>query len=533
MKHTFSSLAFAPALVLVACGAPNDDAESASEVGGATSADITRAADASPEVSDAKSNEQLRAATADTDVAAQRELLKGNTLVENEDADVRGEDDVDPYAETQRHPKLVPQGAGDTDEQAPDEAVEVNDAQREEDTVGDEVGDGPAEAQTDLGEAADKVAAAERANADLNDTEADPAADAAADAEGLVPGASLATPLASDAADNPYACIKEQVVDAALCGTETVRDGTLCGTETVRDATLCGTMIVTDAALCGTTIVTDAALCGVQTVTSGALCGTRTVTDGVLCGWDFLGSIFSGKSPSTCQVDASCDVPASCEIAATCEVAAECTIDSSCELPKSCELQRCSQTFPGGACLPGLAECDVEGFACQVSVDSDVFRCLPSYSSDLDVQDRALCDSFFDANVSALAAEGRSALSFSTGTAGTAVASGSYEVGTVYGAEGEFGCFVSSCVGVQSDLSVAQFANFGAYTAWDVFAGNAKTFSVGGSLPVIELGISSASVVSSDYESYLGQVDSVSIGVGVLPVNAAHMSCNTTVYQTR
>jgi hypothetical protein len=291
--------------------------------------------------------------------------------------------------------------------------------------------------------------------------------------------------------------------------------------------------VVTDAAVCGTTVVSDAVMCGVTPVTSAALCGTKTITDGVTCGWDWLGSIFGGSSPKSCQVDATCDIPATCEIAASCEIANECEVDLSCEIPKSCAIERCSQATPGGACLPGLAECDSEGFSCQLSADQDVFRCLPNYASDMNVAEEAVCAPLFDANLSAFARSTNKAHSYSAGVAGSVVAASSTEVGTVYGENGEFGCFVSTCVGAQTDVSIAQFTTFGVFTGWSDFAGNAKVIGAGGSLPIIELGVSSMSVVSSDYSKYLGQLDSLSLGVGVVPVALGYLSCNTTVYQVR
>src|SRR5690606_33011952 len=112
---------------------------------------------------------------------------------------------------------------------------------------------------------------------------------------------------------------------------------------------------------------------------------------------------------------------------------------------------------------------------------------------------RAVCEAQYDARLAALAKSGETTFAYSYGSAGAVVASTSYETGTVYGAGGEYGCFVSTCVGAQTDINISAFANLGAYRSWEDFAGNAKTFFIGASIPVIELGVSTASVTSSEF----------------------------------
>ncbi len=340
---------------------------------------------------------------------------------------------------------------------------------------------------------------------------------------------------------NPYQCIWTEVQDAVECGVATVADAAVCGYTLTRDATRCGTEIVRDAAACGTTVVSDATRCGTKTVTDVARCGTRTVTSAATCGVDVIASglecvarLAQGKScesPKTCQVAATCEVAKQCEVAAECSVPSECNIAATCEIAKTCDVQICKQTAPGGQCTPILAECDLEGFSCQVSADAEVFRCLPNYEKDLSVEDEAVCRALYVEAMSDMAREAGNTLAFSAGSSASIGARGSIEVGTVYGEGGQYGCFVATCEGFESDIQISDFANLGAYVNWDAFAGESQTFSFGASIPEIEIGVSTTSVLDAKFETYIGQVDSVSLGLGLAPAQASYAACTTTVFQ--
>ncbi len=340
---------------------------------------------------------------------------------------------------------------------------------------------------------------------------------------------------------SPYECIWTEVQDAVECGVRTVSDAAICGYTLTRDATLCGTEIVRDAAICGTQVVADATQCGTTTVTSVAQCGTRTVTSAAQCGVDVIASgldcvarLAQGKScesPKTCKVAATCNVANRCEVAAECSIAKECNIAASCEIANTCDVQICKQTAPGGQCTPLLAECDIEGFSCQVSADAEVFRCLPNYDKDLAVQDEAVCRALFVDGMSDMAREAGNTLAFSAGSSASVGVRGSIEVGTVYGEDGEYGCFVATCEGFETDIQISDFANLGAYVNWEAFAGESQTFTFGASIPEIEIGVSTTSVLDAQFETYIGQVDSVSLGLGVAPAQASYAACTTTVFQ--
>lgn len=525
MKYVPAAFAFAPAAFAFACGAPLDDEGTASAQSNDTNQVVKGNANA------AQDDDPV-----DVEAPTQRQPMPMDTSDDLKPVSASGSKQTEPEPDAEQ-PDEVNQPEPEPDApQTHEPAALQNEPYDASKATLDDGANEVAEPSADEDDAPEQSGATNTEGTDAIETEDTGETDdpVSKETDDEIPDLStLHTALSSEHANDPYSCIQEQIVSAALCGTDTVRDGTLCGKAIVEDAALCGTHAVTDGTLCGTSIVEDATLCGVQHVTSGALCGTSIVTDGLTCGWDAITSLFGGSSPKSSEVELSCDVPASCEVAATCEIASQCEVATECEIPRSCEFESCSQSNPGGACLPGIAECDTHGFSCQFSADQDVFRCLPDFNTDLDMADKAVCEPFYDRGLSAMAQSAGITMSYSTGTAAGAGAAGSYEVGTVYGANGEFGCFISTCVGAQLDLSIAQFASFGAFLQWDSFAGNGKSVSVGGSLPVLELGVSSASVVSSDFGDYLGQVDSISLGVGVLPVTLAYLSCNTTVYQVQ
>ena len=367
--------------------------------------------------------------------------------------------------------------------------------------------------------------------------------EARADSDGRVSG-----PISGGQAEDPYACIASEAERDAKCGYEWLRDATLCGVEVVQDAALCGAEVVTSAALCGASYVEDGAFCGYSYVKDGAKCGSETVTDAAICGyttvtsatqcgWNFLKGLFGGKKPKRCKVAGTCRAPKRCRIAnkcekpRTCPVAKRCRQDRECQVPKRCKIEVCTQSTPGGQCVPGLAECSIEGFACQPSFDSGVFRCLPAY--DFDPADHAACEAMYDPNLAALARAGGLPQAYSAGGGAAAVLSRSLEIGTAYGAAGEYGCFSTRCEGEQTDVNIAAFANLTTYVAWDKLSGGSRAFSLGVSTPVAEFGVTTAPVLSSDYAEYYGQADMVSYGVGVLPVQLGHAACTTTLYQTR
>ncbi|CAN0573181.1 unnamed protein product, partial [Laminaria digitata] len=128
------------------------------------------------------------------------------------------------------------------------------------------------------------------------------------------------------------------------------------------------------------------------------------------------------------------------------------------------------------------------------------------------------------------AREARTTMAYSGGgNAGVGIAE-SIESGTVYGEGGQFGCFVTVCGGVQTDVSVAGYGAFGMYTRWKEFAGASFLTSQSASVPLVEAGFTTGPVMSTQGK-LIGSVNAVSIGAGLLPVQAGGMACCTAVLQ--
>jgi|GEM_PF-4692683 len=361
-----------------------------------------------------------------------------------------------------------------------------------------------------------------------------------------VAGALAPTTAAADTFSKPLSCIAEETTDAILCGTEIVADVALCGTEYVVDGSKCGFRYVTSAAECGTKHVVSASQCGVDYVTSGAQCGWQHVTDGAQCGWNYvrsgaqcgwnhLSSLFGLiRKPKSCNVPKSCDVAKSCNVPRGCDVARSCNVPNGCEIAKSCEVAAtcdvdiCRQTSPGAACLPGVADCDIKGFSCQPSFDSGVFRCMPDYFEASEI-DRDFCEALYVPALADLANEAGTAMSYGAGASGSLGVTTSVETGTVYGPDGEYGCYVSTCAGAHTDIAIASYGVFGLFTDWSSFAGTSRVVSENVSTPVAELGFTTAQVFDAEFNDLIGTTNSLAIGFGILPAGVSVLSCSTSV----
>lgn len=174
---------------------------------------------------------------------------------------------------------------------------------------------------------------------------------------------------------------------------------------------------------------------------------------------------------------------------------------------------------PGDSCWAD-APCG-NGFKCQPVAQ----RCVPD---DLPLTSNQMCSAFKVDDLVTAAKNANATMSYGGGTASSAGGAYSQEVGTVYGQGGEFGCFVAVCTGGVSDLSIANFANFGVFDKFSNVSGLAIVSSQGASVPIIEAGFTTAQVLSTQGE-FIGSVNSLSFGVGVSPIQIGVMSCYTEV----
>ena len=108
---------------------------------------------------------------------------------------------------------------------------------------------------------------------------------------------------------------------------------------------------------------------------------------------------------------------------------------------------------------------------------------------------------------------------------GAGVGVSAVESGTVYGPDGKFGCYLTECIGVETNAGISAYATVGLTLSYDDFKGEAlvSVQTVGG-----VVSFSTAQVFSLD-GNLVGTSDSVSLGVSVFPITAGFYNCNTIV----
>lgn len=184
---------------------------------------------------------------------------------------------------------------------------------------------------------------------------------------------------------------------------------------------------------------------------------------------------------------------------------------------------------PGEPCSAGYG-CQ-KGFYCQPFVHKCVPRTV-NYNSN------SPCGSLRLQSAAEDAKRANITMSFSAGSTAGAGPYFSYETGLVYGNKGQFGCFVTACIGSQADASIANFAAFGLYRSFKDFEGFSMVTGGGVDVPFIELGFQTSQVWRStppksarDFakNGLLGSVSSLSFGVGLNPVSVSSAMCYTEV----
>lgn len=211
---------------------------------------------------------------------------------------------------------------------------------------------------------------------------------------------------------------------------------------------------------------------------------------------------------------------------------------------------RCHATRPCGSglnCQPGVHRCYhtprkagepcsagygcAKGFYCQ----SFLHKCVPktvSYNSN------SPCGALRVHAVAEDAKRANMTMSFSTGSSAGAGPFASIETGLVYGERGQFGCFVTACVGSQADANVQSFVNFGLYRRFSDFEGFSVVTGGGADIPFIELGFQTNQVWSGrvprsakDFakNQLVGTSSGLSFGVGLNPVSVNMAFCFTEV----
>ncbi len=255
-----------------------------------------------------------------------------------------------------------------------------------------------------------------------------------------------------------------------------------------------------------------------------------------------------------CHRDSGAKVGEACQLGFGCARGLNCEAGSQvCRSPGR-EGDPCHLTRPcasGFSCQPGVHQCYpvprevgqpcVAGHECGKGLHCQSFlqKCTPN---EVKFSGRGPCRDLF---VQATAEDARrlgATMSFGVGAAASGGKSASVETGLVYGENGQFGCYLSACIGYEADVSKSGFVNIGITNRYDSFAGFSVDTSQGVDTPFVKLGFQTSQSWSADppagaiskpgdliAKQLIGTSSGLSYGVGLSPVTAGAALCFTAV----
>jgi hypothetical protein len=145
-------------------------------------------------------------------------------------------------------------------------------------------------------------------------------------------------------------------------------------------------------------------------------------------------------------------------------------------------------------------------------------------SEDENLADDDNCRALYSSSVHDTAMDLDLALNFGVGAGVAAVAGVSLEAGVVYGNDGCYGCYITECIGAETNIGIESYASVGFYTSYSDFQGEAIAFiEEAGEI----ISFSTSQVFNTDWE-LVGTADCLSIGVSVLPISVGVYDCVTT-----
>ncbi|MCA9691802.1 MAG: discoidin domain-containing protein [Myxococcales bacterium] len=193
-------------------------------------------------------------------------------------------------------------------------------------------------------------------------------------------------------------------------------------------------------------------------------------------------------------------------------------------------------TIPNPGCGPGE---EIDAGLCYGQCDPGYYGVGPvCWRDDITVESIATdaCDLLRIPLFSQLAEEGDVALTSGVGLGVAAGTSATAEIGVAYGADGEFGCYVTGCVGLAAEMSVGVYGALGSYYEFSSIAGDAFVADVGFSFGIpntpITLGGDLGRVTDMNAQEIGGTI-SASVGLGPSPVSMSvnGLTCHTEVLQ--
>lgn len=172
----------------------------------------------------------------------------------------------------------------------------------------------------------------------------------------------------------------------------------------------------------------------------------------------------------------------------------------------------------GESCAPLVDRC-ADGLTCWPFL----FQCFPTENDEL--YDDDTCLSFYSSDLHSGAISLGTAQSYGGGGASAVGASETLETGTVYGVDGRYGCYLTTCLGGTTDVEVGAYASTGLYTSYDDFKGESVAF-------VEEAGdgvVFSTSQIINTSGDLIGTADCLSLEVSLAPIAVGAYDCTTIV----
>ncbi len=322
-------------------------------------------------------------------------------------------------------------------------------------------------------------------------------------------------------------CSNQLDIDAcnSLCGAAGGVCDAVCGAAEDTCKTGCSAASGACSGLCGAAEDTCTSTCIAADCTLDTLgCAVIDCCAGFCTGSDECQSCFDGCGES-CEnsCSAGCD---SCELDCESDCSTDCT---GCELEceDTCQDLCIPYGLAGETCVPLIVPC-TDGLECRLVPalpgESEAFVCMPSEDENLADDDQ--CRSFYsrDIHETSMDPDFNLTLSLGVGVDVAAVVGATLETGIVYGNDGCYGCYITECLGVQTNVGVEAFAAVGFYTSYTDFQGE--------SFVIVEQageGISfSTSQIFNTEGVFIGTADALSIGVSLLPISAGVYDCVTT-----
>jgi len=178
----------------------------------------------------------------------------------------------------------------------------------------------------------------------------------------------------------------------------------------------------------------------------------------------------------------------------------------------------------GESCIPLFDRC-ADGLTCwpfPMPGESEL-QCFPSDNDDL--YDDETCRKFYSPGIHETVINDGTALSFGTGGASAVGIAETLEAGNVYGPDGSYGCYLSTCIGGTSDVEVGLYASVGSFVSYEAFQGEAVMISEEAGEVVV---FSFAQFIGLD-GSFLGVADCLSLEASLFPIAVGVYDCFTIV----